>query len=157
MTGLPVVGWWIVSVALVPCGFLLAVSSAVAQEEAATSETVTVFQNCQTFGCDSDFFRTEINFVSWVRDWEVADVHVLVTAQGTGGGGRLYTLQFIGLGDFEGRDFELVWASSGDSTGDDVRRGLARTIKHGLMPFLAERSVADRLSVVYDPPADVER
>ena len=31
--------------------------------------------------------RTEITFVSYVRDRTAADVHVLVTTQGTGGGG----------------------------------------------------------------------
>jgi hypothetical protein len=142
---------WLLAFAVALAG--LTVLSAEAQETVST-ETVSVFQDCQTFGCDSDFFRTEINFVNWVRDREAADVHVLITAQATGGGGRLYTLEFIGRDAFDGRTFDMTWASSGDSTDDDVRRGLARTLKYGLMPFVAERTVADELSVIYEPPEE---
>ena len=152
MTCRRVVGWWSVAVALVfvaPTSFPPGISA----QEVAGSETITVFQDCQTFGCDSELFREEVNFVNWVRDREVADVHVLVTAQGTGGGGRLFTLEFIGRGDFEGRELELTWAASGDATGDEVRRGLARTIKYGLMPYVSASGVAEELEVVYEPAA----
>ena len=41
---------------------------------------------------DMDYIRTEITFVNYVRDRKEADVHVLITQQRTGGGGREYTL-----------------------------------------------------------------
>lgn len=37
---------------------------------------------------DMDYIRTEITFVNYVRDRKEADVHVLITQQRTGGGGR---------------------------------------------------------------------
>lgn len=53
---------------------------------AATPDAVSVYLDC-SFHCDTDYIRTEITHVSWVRDRAVADVHMLVTSQGTAGGG----------------------------------------------------------------------
>lgn len=33
-----------------------------------------VFLDCQTFPCSSDYFRTEVAFVNWVRDRTLAQV-----------------------------------------------------------------------------------
>ena len=55
------------------------------------SAPVRVYLDCQgpaNFGCDQNFFRTEIVFVDWVTDRDAADVHLLLTAQQAGGGGR---------------------------------------------------------------------
>ncbi|MBA2671194.1 MAG: hypothetical protein H0U67_12545, partial [Gemmatimonadetes bacterium] len=53
--------------------------------ESATQDALRIFLDCNGPGCDFDFFRTEITFVDYVRDRADADVHVLVTTQGTGG------------------------------------------------------------------------
>ncbi len=120
-----------------------------AQDPAA--ETVSVFQDCQTFGCDDDFFRRDLPFVRWVRDREAADVHVLVTSEATGGGGRRYRVAFLGQGEFAGEDLELEYVSGADATNDEVRRGLAGTLRFGVLPYLWGRDVAERLSVRYEP------
>ena len=57
-----------------------------------------VFFDCRSGGCDQEFFRRELTWIDHVRDQKDADVHVLVTGQGTGGGGTEYTLRFIGHG-----------------------------------------------------------
>jgi hypothetical protein len=57
--------------------------------------------------CDFDFIRTELNFVNYVRDPELADVHVFVTDEQTGGGGREYQFSFIGRRRFEGTSYTL--------------------------------------------------
>ena len=45
-------------------------------------EKVKVYLDCsQTNICNSDYIRSEINMVDFVRDRQDADVHVLVTAQ----------------------------------------------------------------------------
>ena len=107
-----------------------------------------LYYDCQGFGCwDVDFFRREIPFVSWVRDREVSDVHVLVTSQTTGGGGQQFRLRYIGRGDFEGREQELVVNTAGDATDDEVRRALVARLRLGLGPYLAQTAMADRLQV----------
>jgi len=127
-------------------------SSAATTTMNATSP-VTVFLDCG-FECDGDFIRTEITYVDWVRDRVAADVHVLVTAQGTGGGGRRYTLAFIGQRRFAGIGDTLEFVSAQSSTSDDTRRGLTRTLRVGLVRFLARTPLADRLQIsLAAPPA----
>ena len=53
-----------------------------------------VFLDCDR--CDFDHFRREVPFVDYVRDRADADLHVLVTSDGTGGGGEAYQLFFMG-------------------------------------------------------------
>src|SRR5690606_8968698 len=52
-------------------------------------ERLAVFLDCGF--CDERFIRQEMTYVDYVRDRVVADVHVLVTRQNTGGGGEART------------------------------------------------------------------
>src|SRR5688572_24169482 len=70
--------------------------------QAAPTDLARVFLDCNTFGCDDDFFRTEITWVNFVRDRADAQVHVLLTSEGTGSGGRQFTITFDGLGELTG-------------------------------------------------------
>src|ERR1041385_6094694 len=81
----------------------LAVSPLAAQDSTRTAQdsAVRVFLDCPDSFCDFDYYHTEITFVNWVRDRTYAQVHVLVTTQGTGGG-QEYTLAFIGQERFAG-------------------------------------------------------
>ncbi|NIM49493.1 MAG: hypothetical protein GTN62_04925 [Gemmatimonadales bacterium] len=130
-------------------------SSAAAQEPAAQqqAEALRVFLDCQTFWCDFDHFRREIPFVNWMRDRQDAQVHILGTAQRTGGGGREHTLAFIGLEEFGGRTDTLVYVSSADDTEAEIRDGLVRTVMLGLVPYVAGTPIAERLAITYQAPA----
>ncbi len=87
---------------------------------AAREGALDLFFDCQGFGCrDMDFFRREVPVVNWVRDREVSDLHVIITSQVTGGGGRLYTLAFIGRRALTGEDQELTVGTPGDATTDE--------------------------------------
>src|SRR5512136_3185736 len=61
-----------------------------------------VFLDCDS--CDLEYIKTEITFVNYVRDRNEAQVHILITTQSTGGGGREYTLSFSGQHEFRGVD-----------------------------------------------------
>lgn len=115
-------------------------------------EALRVFLDCQ-FYCDFDFMRTEIAFVNYVRDRKESEVHILVTTQRTGSGGTEYTLKFIGLERFAGADATLRFVSEQTATSDEIRRGLARVIKLGLAPYVANTPQGDRLDVQYKPLA----
>jgi hypothetical protein len=128
-----------------------------AQEGREEGDGVSIFLDCNTFGCDFDFFRREIPVVNWVRDREVADVHVLITSRSNGGGGRSFELSFIGLGAREGDDAELAWASSGDAVQDEVRRGVAEQIKIGLVRYIVGTPAAETLSVTFGPVTEGRR
>lgn len=113
-------------------------------------EAVRVFLDCPS--CDEQYMRTEITFVSYVRDRTVADVHVLVTTQGTGGGGTQYSLKFIGLGRFRDVDNSLTYTAPQTATSDERRRGLASMLKLGLVRYVANTPVASRLNLEFNEP-----
>ena len=119
-------------------------------EEQAPNGPVRVFLDCPS--CDDQYMRTEITFVSYVRDRTAADVHVLVTTQGTGGGGTEYSLKFIGQGRFRDIDNSLIYAAPQASTPDERRRGLASMLKLGLVRYVSNTPVASRLTLQFDPP-----
>ncbi len=76
------------------------------------TDALRVFLDCNS--CDENYLRTEITFINYVRDRTDADLHVLVTTQGTGGGGTEYTMKFIGLGKFAGVDQSLKYLRGPD-------------------------------------------
>ena len=103
-----------------------------------------VFLDCNQ--CDDDYMRKEVTFVDYVRNREDADVHVLVTTQDTGGG-RQWTLKFIGLGPHQGADQTLVYNSTQTATSDEVRAGFVEVFKRGLVRYALNTAIADRLQV----------
>jgi hypothetical protein len=119
---------------------------------AAQDSAVRVFLDCPDSFCDFDYYRTEITFVNWVRDRQFAQVHVLVTSQATGGG-RAYTLGFIGLERFAGTEDTLHYVSHAGDTQDDLRKGLGQVLRVGLVRFAARTPVAPRLEITYSAPA----
>ena len=113
----------------------------------ASQEALRVFLDCEQWVCDSDYFRTQITWVNWVRDRTEAEVHLLVTTQTTGGGGTEYTLTFLGLGGQAGQEDTLRHTSSGTATEDEKRHGLIRMVKLGLAPFAARSGTGSRLDI----------
>ena len=67
-----------------------------------------------------------------MRDRQTADVHLLMTGQSTGSGGREITFSFFGQGRFMGRDHVLRETFVVAASDDDVRRGMVRVMALGL-------------------------
>jgi hypothetical protein len=87
----------------------------VAQESSGQSRP-NVFFDCDGRNCNNEYYRTEIDWVNWVRDREVADVHLIMTSTNTGAGGREYRLDFLGHGAQEGyEDTHLFQTLSTDT------------------------------------------
>lgn len=143
-----------VGVVAAACAFAFSPDPLAAQDTTRTVQdsAVRVFLDCPDTFCDFDYYRTEITFVNWVRDRQFAQVHVLVTTQRTGGG-QEYTLSFIGLERFAGEADTLRWTSHAADTQDDIRSGLARTMRLGLIRFAARTPVARLLEISYSAPA----
>lgn len=140
---------------------LLAVSSVAAQEPVVSpdqkaevnGETVRVFLDCRT-RCDFDYIRQEIPYVAWVRDRQDAQVHLLITSQRTGAGGRENTLAFIGRQDMASVSDTLLQVSSPTDTDAEEREQLTRTIELGLIQFVARTPQAARLEVSWIGPEE---
>ncbi len=110
--------------------------------------------DCRSRFCDFDHFRREITFVNYVRDRRDAQVHLLVTTRRTGAGGTEFTLALIGQQQFETVDDSLQYISGQTDTFDEVRAGLTRMLKLGLVRYAARLPTAERLDVVYEPPTE---
>ncbi len=116
-----------------------------------------VFLDCSGFRCDEQFYRSEIDWVQYVRDRQDADVHLLITRQRTGGGGWEFTLEFLGQNQLAQQQLELRYVSPQTATEAEEREGLARTIKLGLAPLVAAATPgAPGLEVSYRAPEGVE-
>jgi len=129
---------------------------AVAQETtpprvAVLDRPLRLFIDCRGPGCDQEFFRRELAWIDHVRDQKDADVHLLVTAQGTGGGGTEYLLRFIGHGPWEGQEDALRRSVEAGDTEDQRRRALVQIFSLGLARFAAATPVGPQLKIT--PPA----
>ncbi|MEK7401352.1 MAG: hypothetical protein AABZ80_03220 [Gemmatimonadota bacterium] len=140
---------------------LFSAAAAAAQEPppaaGAPASALFVFLDCQDVGCDFDFFRTEITAVNWVRDRQVADVHILVTGQTTGSGGRDFTATFIGLRQFTALADTLHYVQPPSSTSDEQRRGMARMFRMGLVRFIARTPAGDKVVVSFGDQSQTSR
>ena len=106
-----------------------------AQATPDTAKALRVFVDCGS--CDLDYIRTEMPWVDYMRDRADAQLHILVTQEGTGGGGSQYTLNFIGLKEFAARNDTLRYLASVNDSQDEIRKGLTRLIQIGVLPFIA--------------------
>ena len=133
---------------------LLGSAVAIAQPPAPPPSTLNVYLDCQDTFCDFDYFRTELAVVNWVRDRAVSDIHVLVTSQRTGSGGREYTVTFIGLRQFAGITDTLKYVSPPASTDDEVRKGLAGIFKLGFVRYFARTPAGSKVEVRFPKSSD---
>jgi hypothetical protein len=125
----------------------------------AQGQRLRVFLDCDQ--CFSDYLRSEINWVDFVRQAQDADVHLFASTRETGGSGREYALRFVGAGRFQGKDKELRAVSiTGDP--EDVRRqAVFDAVRVGLLSYMAidglpaglELSVKPRETDGGPPPA----
>lgn len=103
-------------------------------------------------GVGSDYVRTEIPFVNYVRDQKDADIHILTTTQSSGAGTE-YQIEFIGLGKYKDVHFTLTYFADRLATYDELRAGYVRILKKGLMPFVSRTPVEDMLSISFKEKA----
>jgi len=99
---------------------------------------------------DRDYIRTEIPFVNYVLDRKIADVHILITTQRTGSGGREYTIGFIGQNGYVQTQSTLKYYGKSTDTDNETREGLVRILKLGLAPDVADTPMAEAISVEFN-------
>jgi hypothetical protein len=116
------------------------------QSASPVADRLRIFLDCQ-WQCDMDFLRIDIPFVDWMRERQDADVHIIVTAQGTGAGGSEYTLRFIGLRDFQGMTDEMKFTSPPNTAQAATRQSMSRVLKGGLVRYAMRTEVGERLQV----------
>lgn len=107
-----------------------------------------VYIDC--FRCDFDYIRTELTFVNYVRDPELADIHVFVTDSRTAGGGREYQFSFIGRRAFAGTEYTLNHHIDHNATSEEIRIHLTEYLNLGLVSFVLQTPMATRFKIKYE-------
>lgn len=118
--------------------------SAIAQEEQ-NDEKLKVFIDCNS--CDVSFIKQEINYLAYVRDRLLSDVHIQILSQNTGSGGEEYTYFFYGQNDFANQNDTLIITVDVNQTSDEIRRLQLKNLQLGLVPYLLKKGYLDHLDL----------
>jgi len=102
-----------------------------------------------SFHIDQAYLRQEIKFVHYVRIRQEADVHLLITAQRTGGRGMEYTMIFVGQNRFSGVDDTLSLVTNQTDSQEQIRKEMIRVVKLGLMQYVKNLPVSKDLTITY--------
>ena len=86
--------------------------------------------------------------MNWVNDRNVADVHVIMTSQGTGAGGREYLMDFMGTDDESSYSDQQTYQSLPTDTDREVLDGVANTLALGLAVFANQSGYRGLASVI---------
>jgi hypothetical protein len=117
-------------------------------------DALKLFLDCSS--CDEDYIRREIPFINYVRDRKEAQVHLMVTSERTGSGGREYTFHFLGQNEFEGQNDTLKYVSYTDDTEEIRREGQTDLMKLGLIRYVAKTPLAKRVNIQFAQPEEEE-
>ncbi|SVD39226.1 uncharacterized protein METZ01_LOCUS392080, partial [marine metagenome] len=102
-----------------------------------------VFFDCRGSRCDSSYYRTEISWVTWVRDQRDAQLHVIMTSQQTGAGGREFVLDFMGRELYEEYEAQSRFQSLPTDTEREELDGLTLMLGLGFAQFAVESGFRD--------------
>ena len=100
----------------------------------------------------SDFFKKEIPFINYVRDIKVADAYIITTEENTGSGGYVSTFFIVGQGKYKGMADTLKCSFSPDETVDNRRAKQVKTLKLGLMRYVAKTPLAQFMNISFSEP-----
>lgn len=104
----------------------------------------------------SDFIRESIPYVNYVRDIKDAGVYIITTYQATGAGGTEYTYYLTGQNKFEGMVDTVSFVRTSDDTTDSYRAKVIKTLKMGLMRYVAMTPLAEYISINFTQPITQE-
>jgi hypothetical protein len=105
--------------------------------------------------CDREYIKSEIVFVNYVRERNEADIHLIVTAQTTASGGDEFTLSFTGQHEYSDLNYNLKYTASVNATDDEIREGIAKTIKQGLVPFISRSPLAEYIDIQFQEAVEI--
>ena len=132
-------------------GLALFTASLLAQSPQPSSDTLRK-DALNVFMESTDYIRKEIPFVNYVRDTKDAGVYIISTSQGTGSGGREYTYFFVGQNKYAGMKDTLSFTSSPDETDEILRQKQVKTLKMGLMRYVAKTPLASHMNIFFNEP-----
>jgi hypothetical protein len=125
--------------------------SAYPQEAATKSDTLRK-DALNVYMDASDYIRKEIPYINYVRDIKDGDVYIITTSQRTGSGGMEFTYFLVGQKANTGMADTLSFQSSPDETQDEIRIKEVRTLKMGLMRYVAKTPLSKYMNITFSEP-----
>jgi hypothetical protein len=91
-----------------------------------------IFFDCNGPNCNSQYYRTEITWVNWVNDRQVADLHIIMGSLSTGSGGREYQLDFLGVDAAVAYEDQHIYRALATDTQRESLDGITHTLGLGI-------------------------
>ena len=98
---------------------------------------------------DFDYMRRNLQFIDFVNDPAVADIHIIINNRVSGSGGQVYSIRFNNKTFENFNEYTLTCTTASSDTYEERRKKIGDSITLGLMPFANETEVAGNLSVRY--------
>lgn len=136
--------------------FLLLITAALSLSsfsQEAGNQVDTLRKNAlNVFMASSDYLKKEIPYVNYVRDIKDAGVYIIKSSQKTGSGGTEYTYFIVGQHEYAGMADTLKYSSAPDETTDVIRQNEVRTLKIGLMRYVAKTPLSKYMKISFTEP-----
>ena len=100
--------------------------------------------------CDDTYIRKEINYVDHVRDQALANIQLFIYRNRNANNGNRYTLDFIGNEFFSDKNISLQVDTNPKMTRDEIRSSLKNKIELGLVYYLIETDMSNKIRISYD-------
>ena len=100
--------------------------------------------------CDDTYIRKEINYVDHVRDQALANIQLFIYRNRNANNGNRYTLDFIGNEFFSDKNISLQVDTNPKMTRDEIRSSLKNKIELGLVYYLIETDISNKIRIIYD-------
>jgi hypothetical protein len=122
----------------------------VSQQEPLPEEMPHVFWDCSFCDMgDMNYIKEEVQFIQHVRDRKDADVHVMMTREGTANGGTRYSVFLFGQNGNSNLQDTLRFHMGPDATVRTTREKMVRALRSGLTPYLLKTSLWEKQSIAY--------
>jgi vacuolar-type H+-ATPase subunit E/Vma4 len=122
---------------------------------AAAGERPKLFLNC-TGNCYQNYLKTELSLLDFVRDQAQADIQLLIISNNNAGGGRLFTVTFIGQNQFRSLQDTLSFSTKPADTEAMIQERLGQTLQQGLIRYLARTNLTDQVTITFKKRALAE-
>jgi hypothetical protein len=112
--------------------------------------------NCQRALCYETYLLMELSYFTFTRDQAQADIQILITDLGNAGGGRNYTLNFIGQRDYVGQNKTIEFTTDQKDTESTGRAKMLKNVSQGLLYYLKDTDITNDMVISF-PKGQIEK
>ena len=98
---------------------------------------------------DFDYMRRHLQYIDFVNDPAVADIHIIINTRTSGSGGQVYSLRYNNNSFENFSEFTLSCTSAASDTYEERREKIVNSITLGLMPFANETEEGPNIVIRY--------